>query len=301
MPANYEFSDEKFDALMERIDSKLASKGVGIAAREIHAFSEISIELGIELRLIDLDEPPPDPPWPTDQISVRLIRWYEKRYGDKLKMDFSVGKVALLIRGDIWVSRIPLAYGRIRFYCDPVKVDSPSMRSDGQPALCDVLGTIIDMSDGVRSTLSLKERRSIADIFRTAYEAYYSVLPYASIPLVKAALADHETAVTHLAVRNPHPGQSKWASLQATEKLLKAVIESRGMSFTRVHNLSTLVKEAELVGAMSVSHQLVDQIQCDPGVRYGEAKTSLDDSLSAHYAALKITNLCGTVLSQKQS
>lgn len=296
MKANYEFTDEQFNTLMERIDSKLASQGISIAARELHAFSEISRELDIELRLIDPDEPPPGHPWPTDQISVRLIRWYEKRYGDKLKMDFSVGRAAFRIRGDIWVSRIPLVYGRARFYCQPETIKGPSIRTDGQPALVNILDTFVDMSNGVRNALTESELRAIAGIFRLAYEGYYSVVSHTAIPLVRAALADHDTAVTQLATRNPHPGQSKWASLQATEKLLKAVIESRGRSFSKVHNLSMLVREAEI----AIPQQLVSKVQCDAGARYGEASTSIDESLVAHYAALEITRICGTMLLQEQ-
>ena len=104
--------------------------------------------------------------------------------------------------------------------------------------------------------------------------------------LLKIAQADIQTAVDHMVSTKAEYGLSKWASLQAAEKILKHCIQCDGKKFSKTHSLSKLAKQFKTdIGV----DEYIDDIQCQPGIRYGEEPSSLQDAIRAHHAVFKLT------------
>lgn len=85
-------------------------------------------------------------------------------------------------------------------------------------------------------------------------------------------------------------GESKWASLQAAEKTLKAAIALQGETFPYSHDLTRLATRLIEAGVPVAVQPLVDAIQCTPGIRYGEEACSEAEALAAHQASLELVN-----------
>ena len=290
-----EFSNAELIQLFEKVDSELAAEGVRLFGREIRALGEVSKILGLTLRITTPTASSTSEPWPTDYISLALYRWYEERYGDKLKSDFSVGTAAVIIRGDIWQIRIPSIYGRARVYCRPESIPSPRLRTHSKRLFLNVLDHVHELTKGLRVALSDDELKHVFGAFTLAYTAYYEFMPFKAAPLVTSCLADHEAAVNSLLTLDPHYGQSRWSSLQAAEKALKFFISSKGAAYPYVHDLSRLASQASSLGLAGISDDIIEAIQCNADVRYRHT-TSRQLALAGHYSSLILTGIVGNTL-----
>lgn len=113
--------------------------------------------------------------------------------------------------------------------------------------------------------------------------------------LVADAFADLNAAVFHLTIRNRHHGLSKWASLQAVEKMLKAYLKRKVGDFKSGHVLEPLAQSAEKAGLIALDRRLLSATQCSANVRYGDDLVTLRCAVDAHHASL---GLCGQVAYQ---
>ena len=106
-----------------------------------------------------------------------------------------------------------------------------------------------------------------------------------------SARGDVDVAVRSLMERGDRFGASKWASLQASEKVLKAAIELEGAQFAFTHDLAKLRADLEDAGITIDADKQIAAIQCSPSIRYGEEACSREEALSAHHASLDLVNL----------
>ena len=109
-----------------------------------------------------------------------------------------------------------------------------------------------------------------------------------SKPFINEAKVDLENAVNNILSHQAHYGQSKWASLQFSEKLLKCFLSEKSVGFPRSHNLSDLYRLAVSHGLSQFPTDLLAQVQCSAGVRYGDETLALDEAVRAHYSSLGI-------------
>ena len=282
-----ELSKQEFQELMERIDKELTDEKVPIHARPIKAMAKLSIELDAPVRFVDPESFTIAPEWPSDSISVKMNNWFEERYGDRLRIRFGPGRIALRIRASIWLFHIPGVYGRARVYCSRETIPA----SKGPPTSFNVLDTISRLATGLRTALTDSELRDIFDAFLIGYRALYAMDPVSSLELVKAALSDHESCVDQLVSSSPHFGQAKWLSLQTTEKMLKGYLYVSGQDFPKTHNLIHLSELTESFGLNKLQSDLLSQIQCSADVRYQNAGISDEEAIISHYNALKISEI----------
>jgi len=108
------------------------------------------------------------------------------------------------------------------------------------------------------------------------------------IILIQQAKGDIDASVTHIFSNPPQYGLSKWSSLQATEKIIKAYIEEKNNNFPFSHDLKKLAGEAKDLGLRGIPDSLLDLIQCSAGVRYGNPIVNLNEAIQAHQACLDI-------------
>lgn len=276
---------EDLERLLRHIERKLEREQVPIHIRPIKAMQEVAHTLGIAL--------PGGPPavvarLPNAWISEAIHARYERSYGDRLKMDFSIGRVVILVRGDLWTLRIPLVCGsEIGIVSVRERIQKPG--PTGGSEVLNAIDCIQDLPDGVRSSLSDEELKHALDVCMLGQYAFVNFSRIGDENLLRAALSDHQDAVSQLTAQRRHCGHSQWASLQATEKTFKAFVAGKGRQYSRGnHNLETYAKEAENAGLPVTDRALLSQIQCKPGVRYGEISVTQDEALGAHHAALKV-------------
>ena len=180
-------------------------------------------------------------------------------------MDHSLGRVAILLRGDVWTIQVPLAFGTIQGFSQRERTQTPFRKNE--PALCNVVDSIDGLPEGVRSSLSDEELRDLREKFLLGYLAFRDFLQIGDKKLLLAARSDQRTAVSQLIARRPDYGQSKWHSSQATEKTLKAFIAGKGRQFSKKnHKLEIPANDAEAAGLPLIDRALLSRIQCDAGV-----------------------------------
>ena len=88
----------QLDRLMEEIDNQLREDGVPIEARPLMAGLMISRRFNCSF---SLDSP----------LGIHINIWFNDRYGDRLKIDLNLGDTVVLIKGDPYKVRFPIAIG----------------------------------------------------------------------------------------------------------------------------------------------------------------------------------------------
>jgi hypothetical protein len=105
-------SQNEFEKRLEEIDQDLCKYNIPIYARPLQAtiiylrkynISTVLFDSGLFNTVEGNDD---------IHISTSINKWFDKRYGEKLKIDFSKGKIAVLLKGDIYELKIPLIFGR---------------------------------------------------------------------------------------------------------------------------------------------------------------------------------------------
>lgn len=298
-PATRIESEAEFLQHMEEIDEKLRAQGTPIPGRPLVAIGEFAARVSEELRGFPLERDPVPGRYTGDDLVIHIARWYQDHYGDKLNIRNKTGEVVILLRGDPWIMELPLIYGGgrgPRFVCEygrPTTLpNTPQVyrRGDPPPAPADynVLDAIVGLPDGLAESLTEAEREGILQVFLWGREAYEMLWRPRRTGLVGLAQADLRTAVTALSGHDWHPGPSKWASLQASEKLLKAFIEDRGGTYKFSHDLSALEAQAVGLGLPTLDSGWIQAVQCPAGVRYGQPAVSLAEAVDAHHGSLRV-------------
>src|SRR5438128_3648351 len=125
-PKNHFSNDADFDAFMRAIDAEMRAENIPITAREISGFIRASSRLKADLRLMPLPKRGPIAGvYAGDNLSLRILSWFQTKYGDRLKADFSPGMVPVLIEGDPYLMRLPRVFGHIRLVCDAATHSKP--------------------------------------------------------------------------------------------------------------------------------------------------------------------------------
>ena len=104
--------------------------------------------------------------------------------------------------------------------------------------------------------------------------------------MCESAKEDFKYAVDSLLNNQFNIGHSKWASLQATEKILKSILQRNKITFNKNHRLGELIGSLQLIGFPNVSDDLINTIQCKASVRYGDIPFKLEDAIKAHHYSI---------------
>ena len=282
-------SEEEFLALMEDIDRKMIADNIKITARPLIAGSYVTRRYNITLNAIPPDRPPKKDCFDPLEISIRIHRWIEQRYGDKIKMFFHIGRVVFPLRGDLYVINCPKTWGTVKFICDPNTMgDKRDRIGKDKPPVCNILDSIEGLTINFAKSLNAEEVIKITTAFISGMGAYMNLEAIRDLDYVNEATGDLDAAVSHLTSNRPQPGLSKWASLQAVEKLVKVYISQQGEKVKRTHSLNTLFGQAKELGLVVPPQMYINNVQCSAGVRYGETSVSVEDAVKAHLVSLEI-------------
>lgn len=301
-------SEADFQRHIDSIDRKLREGRVPIPGRPLAALHEFSVLTRSELAVRSHDHEPTPGRYLGDDLSVRIAQWYEERYGDRILMEVVDGQVVVLLRGDPWVMELPWILGGGRetnFICgygrpttlpiEPVTY----LLSDPAPPASDynVLDSIKSLSPALARDLAEQECDMILESFLVGREAYRQLGRTNRDGLLSLVRGDLEAAVAHLTGRVSQTGLSLWASLQATEKILKHFLELVRGKYKHGHKLSDFETEAVASGLPPMDPTWLTAIQCSAGVRYGEDVVSLEQAVAAHHASLRVISHVLTALS----
>ena len=110
-------NENEFTAMMEEVDRYLRQKEIPPHARPIRGWFEISKALNLGLSMFPREEREPRRGiYSGDDLTIRIFRWFDNRYGDKLKINMGPGRFALMIRGDPWELLLPKVFGTVNFF-----------------------------------------------------------------------------------------------------------------------------------------------------------------------------------------
>lgn len=301
-------TEEQFEQVMEQLDEEARTEGISIQGRPLRAHKRLSELTKTELLLTVPNREPERGRYVGDDLVIRMKRWYDERYGNRLNIVSRRGEVAFLIRGDVWSFRIPVIYGggpKVLWICEyGAETTLPSVPQVVRPwepvarTQYNILEAVANLSAGLAKSLTIVEREQMLRVFALGFDAFDSLDKTVPIALVDAARGDLIATVAHLTSQPAHPGQAKWSALQAAEKVLKAGISEKGGTYGRTHNLSTLAAEAATFG-INVSPQWISALQTPADARYGELSVSVEDAIEAHHSSLRIALRTVTHLPQK--
>lgn len=287
-------NDMEFNELMEEVDSVLRRRGVPIYNRPIHAPIEIARKYNISFPLIPIERKAIDGDYAGNSLSSHIQDWYERRYGDRLKASMGIGVGVILIKGEPWKVVYPLIFGTVYFICDPELEKYkklPSFSTDGTHPVINILNLIENLPQAIAESLTSSDIKEIKKEFLFGLESISYLDQIKQSSLVKEAKADLVSVVIQMMGEPPQFELSKYFSLQFSEKLLKAYLRARGQKFPFKHDLSKLRNLSIDNGLPVFPKTIIDDIQCTPGVRYGEEKVTLMEAVSAHYSSLKVCHI----------
>jgi hypothetical protein len=290
---------DEFNELMEKVDKKLRDQGVSIAARPLLAVREISMALGVGLRIAPLSSGPEPGIYEGDSLSAHIKVWFESRYGDRLKMNPSPRYTVVLLAGDLWRVRLPLLYGRPHLVVDP---NGPLVsQTQGRvfrrgPVTINVLTYVEGLTRAIALTLEETESSVLLNHFMTAMDTRIALHEVTDRPYIVEALGDLEASGASLTAQRPHAGQSMWSSLQAAEKVLKSYAVVGGGRLRKSHNLTQVFEEAQAVGLPTIAAGTLQTLQCSADVRYGADLPGIERAVAAHQSAYEICKWVGEAL-----
>ncbi|MCK0098075.1 HEPN domain-containing protein [Qipengyuania sp. S6317L1] len=272
---------------MTTIEQQLVADGIEIPSRPIFAMMEVSKQFKIQLR------GGPRTAHSTAQeikeiaYADAISEWYERNYNARLNESPGPLRTALLVDGDLYSLRIPWQLGSVAYVSTREWLPSPCI-SRG-PVKANVVQFLDDITPARAKRLSDRALRDIAEAFAIAYPAA-STLTSSSHKLISIARGDAQAAVTNLMAMEQRYGESRWASLQAAEKTIKAAIELTGAKFEQTHNLQKLYDQLTAAGIKFDARSLIYNLQCWPSIRYGEDPSTREQALLAHRSSLELVN-----------
>jgi HEPN domain-containing protein len=284
MDFKLKLSDEEFERLMSEIDERMVSENVRIPARQIRGwmlFCEKQQLHGISF---------------THPISSKVMEWFHARYGSRINLNFDLGHSVEIIRGDLLHTRCFTFFGRLHVICHPALMGRPKTGpAVNQPAVVNLLDQAEGMTVAFARSLTLEERQTLLRDF-VASQVYLSRIADAGTQaLVPEARADLRESVDHMTRHEGRFGMSKWASLQAVEKFLKAYILQQGTAPQRIHVLEELASKAESLGLRAIRRTVLNLAVCSPSARYDASSVSRGEAVEGYRAAVSI---CGDVATQ---
>jgi len=272
-------SDMIFDNAMHEIDAELRAESPIFRGREFRGWGKFCVKF-------DLDEVPMNHP-----LTQRIFAWFQSMYGDRLNINFDLGKTVINLNGDLYPIRCIRCYGTVDVICSSAMMGKdlgPRMRTGGTHPILNVLDVIPDLTRTMANRLTTEQCKAILDTYSNAFLTFLALESAFGQKHIKEAIDDCQMAIDNLFYRVPNYGMSRYSSLQAAEKTLKSFIHSKGETPRYKHDLSSLAKRAYELGLPELETSRIADVQCDANTRYNAAASTKDQALSAHYSSFDL-------------
>ena len=177
-------TEKEFSDLVLTIDRELNKLNVPIHRRAMKAVSEFQRRTGIQ-EIIFGGELLGIPP----TYSQRVFAWYDDHYGDRQKIDMSLGASLILIQGEPWKITFPLIFGEIYL---------------------NILDLIPDLPQNLRQSLSEIDKESILANFRRQESVVHRLEQARSLPYIQQAREDIINGIRNVSKAPQNLPMAKW-------------------------------------------------------------------------------------------
>lgn len=278
-----------YDQLFNEIDSKLANEGVTIYQRPILAISRLSNILNVSLPMFPCESFTSE----QNEIVISLNKWYENKYGARLKKSPKLGELFIDINNDNWKVTVPEFFGKIEFFIHPDL--NYSYQSKNRKNILNYFKNITQL---YINNLNDETFRDIGNKFTLAiyFFQYLEFLKIKNDPLLNMAITDFYSAQQKWDNDYPNYPAIKWDYSHFIEKVLKYELMKLGETENTLkkisHNLIKLVNNYnKLVNPKKeVFLDDINNVYIQPSARYGEKIVSRNEAFLAQFSAFRVIN-----------
>jgi len=276
---------------MEKIDREISERNLLFHQRPIHAFMELTKKIDPKgsFKMFSSETISPND-YSNDALCTQVNNWYESKYGDRIKIHMGPGSYILIIANEPWEVEYPLCFGRNEFVINSnLTRENHNIISsnDSKIPSINILCHVKDITQQVAKSLSQDEKNKILQEYMFGLNAVQSLRSLRNVPYMEQAMNDYDISVSNIFHKYPDYNNSKWASLQFAEKTMKAKLNTSGITFKKTHNLSKLAEEVKLAG-FNIPDQIINNIQCSAGVRYGEVIVKKQEAILSVQSSLAL-------------
>ena len=282
-PRNHFKNNKEFNDFMEKIDLKLKTKGVSIVARQLQGAGEVAKTLKTSIYMVPRSSAKPND-FRNFSLSAHVVLWFDRRYGDRLKMDLSFGKTVVLINNDFYKVRLPFFWGKPQCIFDPTLKDYTNMHDPR----CNVASLIEGLTTNLAHKIDgLGQFHILNRVVKAIYLGQF-MKNYIEVFFIKEAKGDLIQSVDLLFQHKPLCGLSKWGSMQFAEKVIKSFLKNKKEPFPKTHNLSELINLLEKYNLKKLDFIDINHIQCKPDVRYNTELVKFSEAVQAHWDSVDL-------------
>ncbi|MBN2721962.1 MAG: hypothetical protein JXQ77_04015 [Campylobacterales bacterium] len=273
-----ELSSNKFEELILEADRSLEEDNKPIHARPLNAVIFIFNKLHESGPLFNPKEESVDFPVTAFNLSNHIHLWYEKRYGDLLKVDFSPSRFPISINGAIYRCKPPMIVGHITI------ISSKNQFKDKR--ILNAVDCIESLPNYVREKLDSSTENLLQAILVTCLETTHEIKAK-DLVMLSSAQSDMIVSCEQLLGSNINASLSAWHSLQFVEKTLKTYIHKYEKP-KHIHNIEKLKNRAVELGYQADKSINWGVFNFNAEVRYDPSKISVTTALNANYEAWKV-------------
>lgn len=205
--------------------------------------------------------------------------WYERRYGNRLKIDPSPGRFPLFINGGAYQCRLPLLVGEFMLVAAKGRFVDKS--------IVNAVDHISDLTEEVRARLTGQQENEIQVMFFICLEVARELQRQRASTFLKSAGTDSRLSCDLLCGYNANASLSAWHSLQFAEKVLKHYIaRTTKPSFT--HDIHKLVRQARAYGYLPDSTLNLELFNFGASVRYNPEQIDVENAISINHESWRL-------------
>lgn len=285
-------TDSEFDAMMTDLDHHLAAHNLLPARRSLNAARLVSMALGLSGTPFLGGDSDRGKPFSPRDLLARVFDWYSATYGDRNKIDFSLGYVVLPLRNTYWRLRIPLVYGTVIPFADRNLANSGREKgTESEPASHNVLTSLQDVTQTYADRLTDHEINRVVHAYNRGYFAMATLDELAGHDLFDQARGDFAHSVDALAAGHAL-SKARWDTAQCAEKVFKGLLGRAGLPYpTNAAQGHDIVHLGDLVTKhfkILLPESALRAIHCPPRVRYGEINVDPNEAWTSHDALLDV-------------
>lgn len=273
---------------IEEIDKEFRDQGVAPFKRPLAAIVEFGRRNNISLPIVVNRNAGSNVPYPKENefITDLIHSWYTKHYGDALKIDFSPGSSIVEILGNIYELKIPKVWGSVNIIWNANFDHTRKNSISSGPVSLNLAEHIPKLTSDLAGRVEHAEQSEILRWFVICFNTFNTLQDRMMDWRYRdQILTNIDSSFRYLVAQVPNYGESIWSSLQATEKAIKSVLVLKGHNPKWLHELEKLA--GEIQGHPKVRVDLLKDIQCKAGVRYGDEPIDLARAKKAHCAMIE--------------
>jgi len=284
--------------MMSSLDEHLAKCGYQPAHRRSRAEYLVSLRLGVSAAISGplWIRPQRTPFGPTDLL-MRVGEWYEQNYGGRLYPPFRARSFVIDIRGTLWRVRLPKVWGTIAVVVDP------NLSEDYRGGGLNIIQSIEGFTQAYATRLSDDELRKISKESQVAFSAIEVINGLPRHTLFEQARMDYGHSVDAL-MSGFSSSKACWETAQCAEKVLKGLLAINGHDYPSKggagHDIPRLGEIVLDKLDLALAPDLLQEIHCNPKVRYGEQNVSVTEAFSAHVGLLTMMVQIGRKLNEDE-